>query len=50
MLRYRQDYGLGIPIGYKYKSFQLFYTTFYDVDGNFDGKWLPTLSLNFEFK
>ncbi len=50
MMRYRQDYGLGVPIGYKLNHFQLFYTTFYDVDNNFDGDWLPTVSLNFEFK
>lgn len=48
MLRLRQDYGLGIPIGLKYSNFQLFYTTYYNIEQICVHKWLPTISLNIE--
>lgn len=49
MFRLRQDYGLGIPIGYKLGNVQVMYTTYYNVEKIGKHTWLPTLSLNLTF-
>ena len=48
MLRLRQDYGLGIPIGVKINKFQLFYTNFYNIEQIGNHKWLSTISFNIQ--
>jgi hypothetical protein len=56
--RYMTCYGIGMPIGYRHSMSEkanvyFSYTTYYDctvgVDDTDSARWIPTVSLNFEF-
>lgn len=49
ILRARQDYGIGIPVGYKFQNFHFMYATYYNFEKIGEHKFLPTFSLNLEF-
>lgn len=45
MIRARQGYGFGVPMGFRYKQLEFMYTTYVNIEDN-KQKLLPTLSFN----